>query len=148
MAAYVATPDLYLAQVPDARRELVDDLRRTILGNVPPGIEEIISYGMIAYVVPLSTFRDTYNGQPLPLVALAAQKRYVSVYLMGVYGDPAQRDWFVDAWAATGRTLDMGKSCVRLRSVDDVAFDVLGEAVARVTPAQLISAHLASHQHR
>ena len=79
------------------------------------------------------------------MVALANQKHHVSVYLMGVYGDDAERTWFIDAWKATGKKLDMGKSCVRFDKLDDVALDVLGEAVARVSPQDLIAAHQAVH---
>lgn len=77
---------------------------------------------------------------------LANQKHHVAVYLMGVYGDDDQREWFVDAWANTGKKLDMGKSCVRFKKLDDVALDVLGTAVARVTPDDLIAAHEAVHR--
>ena len=76
---------------------------------------------------------------------MANQKQYVAVYLMGVYGDEAERRWFVDAWKATGRKLDMGKSCVRFKKLDDVALDVLGEAVARVPPEQIMAIHDRAH---
>ncbi len=81
-------------------------------------------------------------------MALANQKRHVAVHLMGIYADDAQRQWFVDAWTDTGKKLDMGKSCVRFTSLDGVALDVLGEAVARVTPDDLIAAHEAVHRSR
>ena len=105
----------------------------------------LLDANVISYVVPLERYPDTYNGQPLQSVALANQKQYVSLYLMGIYGDPAERDWFVDSWKATDRELDIGKSCVRFRKVEDVAFDVIAEAVSRVTPQQLIAAHEAAH---
>jgi hypothetical protein len=139
------TPAQYLEELPEDRRELVETVRRTILDNLPDGYEETMTFGMLGYVVPLEVFPDTYNGEPVGAVALANQKRYVAVYLMGVYGDEAERRWFVDAWEATGRKLDMGKSCVRFRKLDDVALDVLGEAVARVLPEQIIAAHEKAH---
>ena len=146
MAGPATTPEQYLAALPAERRELFERIRQTILDNLPPGFEETVAFGMLGYVVPLADFPDTYNGQALQSVALANQKQYVSLYLMGVYGDPAEHDWFVGAWKDTDRKLDMGKSCVRFRKVEDVAFDVLAEAVARVTPQQLIAVHEAAHR--
>ncbi|WCO67011.1 DUF1801 domain-containing protein [Iamia majanohamensis] len=139
------TPEEYLAALPDDRRALVGSIRATILENLPAGIEEQVTHGMLGYVVPLEVFPDTYNGQPLSLLAVASQKNHVAVYLMGVYGDDAERDRFVDAWRATGRKLDMGRSCVRVKSLDDVAFGVLGDAVARVEADDLIAGHEAAH---
>jgi uncharacterized protein YdhG (YjbR/CyaY superfamily) len=141
-----STPEQYLAELPEDRRELVEAVRSAIVDHLPDGFDETVSYGMVAYVVPLERFPDTYNGQPLGVVALANQKNHVAVYLMGVYADEAQREWFVDAWKATGKKLDMGKSCVRFKKLDDVALDVLGEAVARVAPDDLIAAHDAAHR--
>lgn len=97
-------------------------------------------YGMIGYVVPLDRYPDTYNGQPLAAITLANQKNHVAVYLTGIYDDEDQRNWFVDAWKATGKRLDMGKSCVRFKSIDDVSFEVLAQAVTRMTPDALIRA--------
>ena len=142
------TPAQYLAELPEDRRDLVETIRRTILDNLPDGYEETMTFGMLGYVVPLEVFPDTYNGEPVGSVALANQKQYVAVYLMGIYADEAERTWFVDAWKATGRKLDMGKSCVRFKKLDDVALDVLGEAVARVPPEQVIAIHEQAHGQR
>ena len=139
------TPDAYVAAVPDDRRELIDALRATILEHLPEGFEETIEFGMLSYVVPLDRCADTYNGRPLPVVSLANQKRYVSLYLMGVYADDAERDWFVDAWTRSGKRLDMGRSCVRVKRVDDVPFDVVAQAVGRVSIDDLIAAHDRAH---
>lgn len=143
-----STPDEYLAELPEDRRSIVETVRSTILDHLPEGFEETLTYGMLGYVVPLDRYPDTYNGQPLSVVTLANQKNHVAVYLMGVYADDDQRDWFIDAWSATGKKLDMGKSCVRFKKLDDVALEVLGEAVARVTPQDLIAAHEAVHRRR
>jgi len=143
-----STPHEYLAELPDDRRAIVDAVRSTILGHLPEGFEENVTYGMLGYVVPLDRYPDTYNGQPLSAVALANQKHHVAVYLMGVFADDAQREWFVDAWADTGKKLDMGKSCVRFKNLDDVALEVLGTAVARVTPEDLIAAYESVHRRR
>jgi len=135
------TPQEYLASVPDDRRALIDTIRGAILGHLPNGFEETIEFKMLSYVVPLERFADTYNRRPLPVVSLANQKQYVSLYLMGIYADEAEREWFVDAWAAAGKKLNMGKSCVRFKRLDEVPLDVIGEAVARVSVDDIINAH-------
>ena len=86
---------------------------------------------MMGWYVPLETFPDTYNGQPLALASLASQKNYMSLYLNNVYGDPQTEAWFRDRYAASGKKLNMGKSCVRFRHLDDLALDVIGETIAR-----------------
>lgn len=143
-----STPEEYLAELPPDRRAIVDAVRSTILDRLPAGFEETVTFGMLGYVVPLDRYPGTYNGQPLSVIALANQKQYVSLYLMGVYADDGQRSWFIDAWKATGKRLDMGKSCVRFRSLDDVPLEIVGDAVARVTPDDLIAAHEAVHPRR
>ncbi len=132
--------------MPDDRRAIVQAVRSTIVDHLPEGFEETVTSGMLGYVVPLERYPDTYNGQPLSVIALANQKNHVAVHLMGIYADERQREWFIDAWKATGKKLDMGKSCVRFKRLDDVALEVLGQAVARVTPDDLIAAHEAVHR--
>lgn len=141
-----STPEEYLADLPDDRASIVHAVRSTIVDHLPDGFEETMTFGMLGYVVPHDRYPDTYNGQPLSAIALANQKNHVAVYLMGIYADEGQRKWFIDAWKATGKRLDMGKSCVRFTTLDDVSFDVLGQAVARVTPDQLIRAHEDAHR--
>jgi len=106
---------------------VADVIRR----NLPDGYREGMQYGMIGWYVPLETFPDTYNGQPLGLAGLASQKHYMSLYLNNVYGDPGLEAWFRERYAAAGKKLDMGKSCVRFRHLDDLALDVIGETIAR-----------------
>jgi hypothetical protein len=142
------TVEEYLDELPADRRETIEAVRQVILDNLPDGYEEGMSFGMIGYQVPLADFPVTYNGQPLGVVALANQKNYMTVYLMGVYGDDDERRWFEDAWRATGKRLDMGKSCVRFRHIEGAALDVLGEAVRRVPPDRVIAAHEAAHAGR
>jgi len=134
-----ATVSEYLASLPPDRRSALEAVRKVIRKRLPPGYVEGMQFGMIGWAVPLSRYPDTYNGQPLGIAALASQKGYMSVYLMGVYGDPALRRWFEDAYHATGKRLDMGKSCVRFRTLDDLALDVVGEAVARVSVDDLVA---------
>ena len=125
------TADEYIAALPDDRRAAISAVRQVILDHLPPGYEEGMQYGMIGWYVPLDRFPDTYNGQPLGLAALGNQKRYMSLYLNTVYGDPETERWFRERFAASGKKLDMGKSCVRFRLVEDLPLDVIGETIAR-----------------
>ena len=126
-----ATPDEYIASLPDERREAVAAVRDVVNRNLPPGYTEGMAYGMIAWWVPLETFPDTYNGQPLGLAGLASQKDYISLYLNTVYGDRDEEAWFKGRYARSGKKLNMGKSCVRFRHIDDVPLDLIGETIAR-----------------
>ena len=131
VSSTATTPEAYLASLPDDRREAIAIVRDTINANLPPGYVEGMSHGMIGWAVPLERLPDTYNGEPLSLAGLASQKGHMSLYLNNVYGDPETERWFRERWAATGRKLDMGKSCVRFRSVDDLPLEVIGEVIAR-----------------
>ncbi len=129
----------YLAELDPARRKEIEAVRKVILKHLPKGFVEQIDFGMLAYVVPLSTYPDTYNGHPLGIAALAAQKHYNSVYLMCVYADPGTRKWFDDAYKASGKKLDTGKSCVRFKRADDLPLDVIGKAVERMPVDEFIA---------
>ncbi len=128
-----ATPEEYIASLPEDRREAVAAVRDVVNRNLPPGYEEGMAFGMIAWWVPLSTFPDTYNGQPLGLAGLASQKHYISLYLNTVYGSPTEEARFKERYAASGKKLSMGKSCVRFRHLDDLPLDVIGETISRAT---------------
>jgi hypothetical protein len=127
------TVEEYLAALPEERRDAIAAVRAVILEHLPEGYEEQMQYGMLSYVVPLERYPDTYNGQPLALASLASQKRHMALYLMGVYGDDGTATWFRERWAETGKRLDMGKSCVRFRRLDDLPLELVGEAVARTS---------------
>ena len=126
------SPDEYIASLPPDRREALTAVRDVIRRNLPDGFEEGMEFGMLAWYVPLERFPDTYNGHPLGLAALASHKQYISLYLNTVYGDPQLADWFRARYAASGKRLNMGKSCLRFRSLDDLPLDVIGETIARV----------------
>lgn len=132
------TVEDYLASLPDDRREVIEAVRETVLAHLPQGFEETMQYGMISYVVPLERYPDTYNGQPLAVASLANQKHHMALYLMGIYSEEEAEDWLRRRWTATGRTLDMGKSCVRFKRLDDVALDVVADAIARTSVDELI----------
>jgi len=127
-----STVDEYLASLPPDRRDAIEAVRKVILDNLPPGFEEGMQYGMIAYFVPLSRYPKTYNGQPLTVAALASQKGYMSVYLMSVYGSAELGSWFEESYRDTGKKLDMGKSCVRFKRLADLPLELVGEAIGKV----------------
>lgn len=134
------TVEEYLAELPTDRRQALSVVRDIIRRNLPEGYHETMQYGMISYVVPLERFPDTYNGQPLAIASLASQKGHASLYLMNVYGDKATRDWFTKEYKASGKRLDMGKSCVRFRRLDDLPLELIGKAIAR-TPVEAYIRH-------
>ena len=132
------TAEEYLAELPSDRREAIATVRQVVLKNLPEGYVETMQNGMIGYVVPLDRYPKTYNGQPLTYAALASQKRHISLYLMNIYGDPEIEQWFVDRYRATGKRLNMGKSCVRFKGLGDIPIDLIGEVIARTTVPQFI----------
>lgn len=132
MRSTAKTVDDYLAELPGDRFDAITRLRETILENLPPGYEEAMNWGMITYQVPLGTSPDTYNGRPLMYAALASQKNHFAAYLSGIYQDDGKRDAFMESYRETGKRLDVGQSCVRFRKLDDVPFDVIGDAIAAV----------------
>lgn len=141
MQSDAATVPEYLASLPDDRRGALTKVRTVIRRHLPKGIVESMNWGMITYEVPLKTYPDTYNGQPLAYAALASQKNHMSVYLMGIYGDDALRQQFEDAYRATGKRMDVGKSCVRFRKLDDLPLEVIGDAVGSMTLDQFLALH-------
>ena len=135
MRSEAKTVKEYLEQLPAERRETIERVRAVILKNLDKGFEEGMQYGAIGYYVPHSIYPAGYHCDPkipLPFVGLASQKNHMAVYLMCIYGSGEQEKWFRQAWAKTGKKLDMGKSCVRFKKIEDLAMDVIGEAIARV----------------
>ena len=118
--------------MPPERREEIERVRRVVKENLPAGYEEGMGFGMICYTVPLGLYRDTYNKQPLMYAALASQKNYLSLYLMPVYPDGGLEKKLRDAFAASGKRLDMGKSCIRFKRATDLPLDAIGDIVAAV----------------
>ena len=133
------TPREYLDSLPDERRRALARVRTVLRRNLPRGYRESMNWGMIAYEVPLRTFPDTNNGQPLMYAALASQKHHMAVYLSGIYGSESLRSWFEEAYAEKGLRMDIGKSCVRFRSIDDLPLDLIGEAIAAVPVSDFIA---------
>ena len=136
----------YLQELPPERRKVISAVREAILQHLPEGYVESMNWGMISYEIPLDRYPDTYNGQPLSYAALAAQKNYYSLYLMSVYGDAEQEERLREGFKKAGKRLDMGKSCVRFRKLEDLPMHVIEEAIARTTPEQFIALYEASRR--
>jgi hypothetical protein len=141
MQSKAKTVEAYLKSLPAERREAIAAVRKVILKNLPRGFREMMQFGMIGYAIPLERFPNTYNGQPLGIAGLASQKNYMSLYLMNVYSDKATLDRFLVEYRASGKRLDMGKSCVRFRKLEDLPLDVIGKAIARNSVEDVIAAH-------
>lgn len=145
MQSDAKTVNEYLDELPEDRREPVKKLREVILKNLPEGFEEEMSYGMIGYVVPLSIFPAGYHaskGEPLPLMSLASQKNYIALYHMGLYAKPEVEKWFKDEYKKRVSTkLDMGKSCIRLKKMEDIPYDLISELSQKITVGEYVEAY-------
>ncbi len=135
---YKATsPEDYMSQIPDDRKEPMKKLRQVILNNLPKGVEETMSYGMLGYVIPHSVYPEGYHCTPelpLPFMNLASQKNFIAVYSMVLYAKKDLMDWFTSEYSKLCKyKLDMGKSCIRLKRMDDIPFDLIGQLTAKVS---------------
>ncbi|MDK9711552.1 DUF1801 domain-containing protein [Acidaminobacter sp.] len=137
------TPQEYLENLPASRREAVEKLRTVILENLPDGFEEVISYGMLGYVVPHTLYPAGYHvnpKEPLPFINLASQKQHIAFYHMGIYAFPDLLLWFEKEYAArVVSKLDMGKSCIRFKKMDAIPYDLIAELCRKITVEQYIS---------
>ena len=137
MQSKATTIDAYLAELPEERQDAIGKLRTAIKKNLPKGFKEVMSYGMIGYVVPHSLYPAGYHCTPelpLPFLNIASQKNFIAVYHMGIYADPALLKWFTDEYtkAATVK-LDMGKSCIRFKNPEQIPFKLFGELMSKMT---------------
>jgi len=147
MQSKAATVREYLASLPADRRAAIKAVRAVILKNLGKGFEEGMQYGGIGYYVPHKLFPDGYHcdpKQPLPFAGLASQKQYMAVYMMCLYSNTSEDKWFREAWAKTGKKLDMGKCCVRFKTLDHLALDVVGQAFKRVSLKKYLAIYSAS----
>ena len=131
MRSNATTVEEYLSDLPEDRREAITTVRKEILAQLPTGYEEVLNWGMITYQVPLATCPDTYNKQPLMYAALASQKNHMAVYLTGIYMSKESRQEFEAAYKATGKRMDLGKSCVRFRKLENLPLELIGEAIGK-----------------
>lgn len=129
----------YLKSLPEERRKVVAKLRGLIRKNLPKGYRECMDWGGICYVIPLETHPDTYNGKPLCYAGLGAQKNYYALHLINVYSDPKQKEKLVRGFRKAGKKLNMGKSCVRFKRLDELDLDTIGKVIASTTPEQHIA---------
>lgn len=135
----------YLEQIPEDRKPAIEQLRNTILKNLPKGFTEQLSYGMVGYVVPHTLYPPGYHCDPklpLPFLSFASQKNFIALYHMGLYADKDLLDWFTSAYPQHSKAkLDMGKSCIRFKKPDQIPFELIGKLVARMTPKQWIEVY-------
>jgi hypothetical protein len=136
----------YLAELPPDRRAVIAEVRRVVRRNLPRGYRETMNWGMITWEIPLKRYPETYNGQPLCYLALAAQKNATSLYLTSIYQDPALARALKDGFKRAGKKLNMGKSCIRFRTADELALDVIGKVVASTPPDRFIARYEASRR--
>ena len=142
MQSSASTPNQYIAELPEDRKEVMQQLRETVKKNLPKGFEEAMQYGMISYVVPHSIYPDGYHCKPtdaLPFLSIASQKNHIAFYHMGVYSKPELLKWFTEEYPkhANGK-LDMGKSCIRFKNPKNIPFDLLGELTTKISVAEWI----------
>ena len=142
MQSSASTPNQYIAELPEDRKEVMQQLRETVKKNLPKGFEEAMQYGMISYVVPHSIYPDGYHCKPtdaLPFLSIASQKNHIAFYHMGVYSKPELLKWFTSEYPkhANGK-LDMGKSCIRFKNPKNIPFDLLGELTTKISVAEWI----------
>jgi hypothetical protein len=142
------TADEYIAALPADRRQPIADARKLVKKHLPKGYAEHVDFGMIGYVVPLERLPATYNGHPLTYVALAAQKNYCSLYLMSVYGSKKHEMALRDGFTAAGKKLDMGKSCIHFKSIDDLPTQTIGEIISSIPMEQWIEIYESSRTKR
>ena len=137
------SPEEYIAQLPQERKEAIETLRKSIKENLPDGFEECINYGMIGYVVPHSIYPAGYHcdpKQPLPFMNVASQKNFIAVYSSSLYAKKELLDWFVAEFPKQSKTkLDMGKSCIRFKKINDIPYGLMGELASKMTVEEWIT---------
>ncbi len=143
MQSSATTPEQYIDELPEDRKEIIKKLRKVILKNLPEGFQEQMNYGMLGYVVPHELYPDGYHCDPklpLPFINLASQKAHIGFYHMGIYANKDLLNWFTSEYEKTviKVKLNMGKSCIRFKKEAHIPFELLGQLVAKVTPEQWI----------
>ena len=137
MQSTSTTPEQYINELPEDRKEVISKLRSVIIKNLPKGFEEGMGYGMLSYHVPHSIYPDGYHCSPelpLPFMNLASQKSFVAVYHMGIYAKPELLNWFTTEYPKhCKRKLDMGKSCIRFKKAEEIPFELIAELMQKMT---------------
>ena len=139
------TVDNYICQIPEERKSPISKLRKIILANLPKGFEEGINYKMIGYYVPHSKYPDGYHCDPklpLPFMNIASQKNFIAVYHMGIYADKKIMDWFLKEYPKhSKRKLDMGKSCIRFKKIEEIPYELIGKLASKMTVEEWIATY-------
>jgi hypothetical protein len=135
----------YLKELPAERRAVIAKVRDVVLRHLPKGYVEAMNWGMICYEVPLERFPDTYNKQPAMFAALAAQKNYYTLHLMAAC-DPRHLKELGDAFRKIGKKMDIGRACLRFKSVDDLPLDAIGKLIAAMPPEKMMEMMKASRK--
>ncbi len=137
MTSKATSPEQYIKELPPDRKEAIAQLRDTILKNLPKGFKEVMSYGMIGYVVPHDEYPDGYHCDPklpLPFVCIASQKNFIAFYHMGMYAMPGLLKWFTAEYVKRSPAkLDMGKSCIRFKKPEHIPYKLIGELIKKVS---------------
>ncbi|MEG9327624.1 DUF1801 domain-containing protein [Salinimicrobium catena] len=145
MRSSAENPEAYINSLPQERKEAISKLRKVLLENLPEGFEEGMGYAMLSYHVPLSKYPQGYHVNPelpLPFINLASQKSYVALYHMGLYSSPELLEWFTYEYLNySKRKLDMGKSCIRFKKMEDIPYQLIGQLAAKMTPQEWISTY-------
>lgn len=143
MQSTAKTPAEYVDSLPDERKIVIENIRKTVLDNLPNGFEETMGYGMLGYVVPHSIYPSGYHCDPktpLPFMGMASQKNFIAFYHMGIYADETLLNWFVAEYPKHCKTkLDMGKSCIRFKKMNDIPYELIGQLVTKMSVQDWIS---------
>jgi uncharacterized protein YdhG (YjbR/CyaY superfamily) len=145
MQSTATTVSAYLEEIPEERKDALKKLRATILKNIPKGFVEQMTYGMIGYVVPHSIYPNGYHCTPelpLPFISFASQKNFIAIYHMGIYANPELLNWFVTEYPKHSmQKLDMGKSCIRFKKIDQIPFELIAELVQKMSVQEWITCY-------
>ncbi|MCB0826825.1 MAG: DUF1801 domain-containing protein [Armatimonadetes bacterium] len=142
MASKYASVQDYLDSLPEDRRVAIEAVREVILRNLPKGFEEGIQYNMIGYYVPHSIYPDGYHcdpKEPVPFISLASQKSHMAVYMFCIYASEELTNWFIEEYKKSGKKMDMGKSCVRFKKLENLPLELVGEAVGKISLEEFVA---------
>ena len=143
MQIFVDTVEEYISQIPEERRDAFRKLLETVDANIPKGFQQTMQYGMVTWVVPMETYPAGYHcakDTPLPFLSMASQKSFIAFYNMGIYAEQKILDWFLGEFPNhSKKKLDMGKSCIRFKKVEDITYDLLGELCRKISVDEWIA---------
>lgn len=148
MTIEAQTPEEYIEKLPEERKPIISKLRQILIDNLPHGFEETMNYNMITFVIPHSLYPQGYHCNPkqaLPFVSLASQKNFIALYHIGIYADKQLLEWFLSEYPIHSKSkLDMGKSCIRFKKMNDIPFDLIIQLAQKMTPQAYISLYESS----